>query len=89
MGLLDSITAWFKSETADVKDAVGNVTRDLDADLSRKERELTASPAERIDMLQDEIDSDNSLDAIRDRIDGATAHADAVEELSANPPDQS
>ena len=87
MGLLDSIAAWFKKETADVKEAVSGVTRDLDVNLSRKERDLDASPEERMDLIQEEIqDSDRSLDAIRDRIEGTAAHAEALEELATDPP---
>lgn len=82
MGLLDSITAWFKRESADVKDSMGKLERDLSSDLSAKERELSATPEEKMAMIQDQIDDDSSFDAIRDRIDRSQAHADATAELA-------
>lgn len=82
MGLLDNITAWFKKESADVKDSMGKLERDLSSDLSAKERELSATPEQKMATIQDQIDDNDSFDAIRDRIDRSQAHADATAELS-------
>lgn len=80
MGLFDSITGWLRKEKQDVADAIGGLTDSLDQDLTRKERELTASPEDRLEMLQDEIEED-PLAEIRDRIEHSTAHADATAEI--------
>ncbi len=87
MGLLDSITGWFKKEAAEVKKSVNNLEGQLDADLSRKERELHASPDERIDMIQDEIDSSDAFSAIQDKIDSTQGKALADADLLDPPPE--
>ncbi len=82
MGLLDGITAWFKKESADLTDSMGQLERELDSELSAKERELTASPEEKMALIQDQIDDDSSFDAVRDKIDQTQAHADARAEVA-------
>ncbi|MEZ5225982.1 MAG: hypothetical protein R2710_04725 [Acidimicrobiales bacterium] len=82
MGLLGSITRWLRKESADIGEALDDVTESLDRDLSRKERELAASPEERISMIQDEI-ADDPFAAIRDRIEASSAHADAEADVDA------
>lgn len=82
MGLLDGITAWFRKESADVKDSIGQLERELDGDLTAKERELTATPEEKMAMIQDQIDDNNSFDDLRDKIDRTQAHADARAEVA-------
>jgi ribosome-associated translation inhibitor RaiA len=69
MGLLSGITSCFKQEATDAKAAVDQLEQRLDVDLGRKERELAASPSERLDMLQDEIDQSSGLDAVREKIE--------------------
>ena len=81
MGLLSGITSCFKQEATDAKAAVDQLEQRLDVDLGRKERELAASPSERLDMLQDEIDQSSGLDAVREKIERSAAHADASAEL--------
>ncbi len=81
MGLLDSIGGWLKREKADIDDALDELGADLDADLSRKERVLNASPEERLAIIQSEI-ADDPFAEIRDRIEATTAKADAVESLA-------
>jgi hypothetical protein len=49
--------------------------------MDRRERELNASPLERMEQIQQEI-SDDPMASIRDRIEGAQAHAAAVEDLA-------
>lgn len=81
MGFLDTFTNWFKREARDVKDSVDQLEDRLDADLTRKERELNATPEERMEMIQAETSSDDAFAAIQDRIDGSQAQADATAEL--------
>lgn len=85
MGLFDSLTSWFRREAADVKQSIDRLEADLDADLSRKERELTATPEERMEMIQDDTSVDDAFAAIQDKIDGRQAHADATAELAPEP----
>lgn len=87
MGFLDAVTGWFKREASDVKASVDRLESDLDAELSRKERELNATPEERMAMIQEESSADDALAAIQDKIDGVQAHADADAELIDIDPD--
>ncbi len=81
MGLLDSVTRWFRREAADVKASVDALEDRLDADLTRRERELDADPEERMRMIQEETASDDLLADVQAKIDGVQARADAEEEL--------
>mgnify|MGYP000306204349 CR=1 FL=1 len=81
MGFLDTVTGWFKREAKDVKDSVDQLEDRLDADLRRREHEMTASPEERMEMIQAETGVDDAFAAIQDRIDGSQAHADATADL--------
>ena len=83
MGFLDSLKTWFRSESADAKDLLGETRDRLASDLDRREAELHATPSERLEQLQEQIaDGENSFDALRDKIEGREAKADAVDELS-------
>ncbi len=83
MGILDSLKAWFRTETAEAKDLLGETKGRLESDLDRREAAAAASPAERIEQLQDEIASgDDGFDALRDKIEGRGLRAEAVEELA-------
>lgn len=81
MGFLDAVTGWFKREASDVKASVDRLESDLDADMSRKERELAATPEEKMAMIQEETSADDALSAIQDKIDGVQAHAEANADL--------
>ncbi len=73
----------FKSEAADVKDGLGKVGESLDAELARKERELAATPEERIDMLLEEQEAqDARFEELTDKVLGTTAESEAVEEIA-------
>lgn len=87
MGVLDSLSRWFKREASEVKASVDRLEQDLDADLSRRERELTATPEERMAMIQEDTSADDALAAIQDKIDGAQAHAEAEADLMDPEPD--
>lgn len=71
MGFLDSIKAMFSEGT-----------KSLDEDLSRREAELSATPEERMEMLQDEIeDNDSAFEDLQSKIDRKGAVALAETEL--------
>jgi len=75
--------AIFKSEAADVKEGLTNVGQALDDELARKEREMAASPDERIDMiLEEQAAEDARFDELADKVLGKTADAEAVEEVA-------
>mgnify|MGYP000657101169 CR=1 FL=1 len=87
MGFVDAVTGWFKREAGDVKASVDRLESDLDTGMSRKERELDATPEERMAMIQEESSADDALAAIRDKIDGVQAHAEANAELIETDPE--
>ncbi len=85
MGFLDSLKTWFRSESADAKDLLGDTKSRLETDLDRREADLAASPAERLERLQEQIAEDDSFEALRDKVEGRGAKAEAVEELMVTP----
>lgn len=73
----DRITAIFRREAADVKEGLAEVGKALDAELARKEREQSATPEERIDMiLEEQAAGEARLDELSDRILGADSPED-------------
>ncbi len=88
MGFLDSVTNWFKKEAAEVKQSADKLEAKLDADLTRKERELNASPEEKMELLQDRIEAeDDAFAAVQDKLDAKQGKALADEELIDQPDD--
>lgn len=83
MGMLERLRSWLASESAEARD-VGRRTRSrLEAALDRREAELAAGPSEKLEMLQNQAaENDAAIEAIRDRIEGRTARADAVDDLA-------
>lgn len=72
--------AILRREAGDVKDGLSRVGEELDAELARKERELTATPDERIDMLlEEQADEDQRFDDLSDRILGTPPDDDSTE----------
>jgi hypothetical protein len=70
MRFTERVLAWLRRERADASDLVRDTQRRLDDDLTRRERELAATPEERLELLQDQIDeNDAELQAIRDRLE--------------------
>jgi hypothetical protein len=85
MGMWDSLKAWMKRESADLKDAAGDLEQQLDADLTRREQQLNESPAEAMERLQAEIaGNDSALSELGDKIGQAGARADASASLDHN-----
>ncbi len=87
MGFLDSVAKWFEREAGEVKASVDRLEGELDTDLSRKERELSATPEEKMAMIQEETSAGDALAAIQDKIDGVQAHAEADADLVDDPLD--
>ena len=77
MAWWDRIVSVFRREATDVKEGLERVGQTLDAELARKERELAASPEERIDMiLEEQAAQDQRFDDLVDRIRGAENEPD-------------
>ena len=82
MGFLHTLKAWLRTEAADLAESAKQMEERLDADLSKRERQLNETPEEAMKRLQSEIDdSESSFDAISDKIGHAAAKADAVADL--------
>lgn len=65
MSVWDRIKEVLGREAADVGEGLRKVGRTLDEELARKERELDATPAERLEMVLEDIEADGDrLDEI-------------------------
>ena len=72
MSLWDSIKSWFRSESTEAREWSGDIQRDLSADLDRKEADLRATPAEKMESLQDQIAGNTDVfDEIKGRVEAA------------------
>lgn len=60
MTLWERIKSTLKREAADVSEGARHLGRTLDEELARKERELNATPAERFDMILEDIEASDS-----------------------------
>jgi exonuclease VII large subunit len=70
MGTWDRILAALRREKRDVSEAVDEAVERANATLDRRERELRATPAEKMAFEQERIDeNDAELEAIRRRIE--------------------
>lgn len=82
MTLWDRIRAILKSEGSDVADQLGKARDQFDDFLTQKERELEATPKERMDMLTDDIKAnDAEFDRIIDKAEGRIHEEDASREV--------
>ena len=71
MSWWDRVVAIFKSEAADVKEALEKAGKSVSDELDRKQAELDAQPHERIDMLMEESErADAEFQELEDRIKG-------------------
>lgn len=67
---VDRIRGWLRREARDVREVLGDAERRLDADLSRRERALAATPEERLQATLDEIAaSGESYERLRDDLE--------------------
>ncbi len=82
---LTSLKSWFASESAEAKKVKDDLEDRLDDDLTRREDELEATPEQRLDNIQEEIDSsDSAFDQIRAKIDTSTGSSE-LDEAETNP----
>jgi hypothetical protein len=71
MGTWERILAALRREKRDVAEAVDEFTERANADLDRRERELHATPEEKMAIEQERMaENDAELEAIRRRIEG-------------------
>lgn len=71
MGTWDRIRAALRREKADVDEALAEFEVKANASLDRRERELRATPEEKLAMEQERAaENDAELEAIRRRIEG-------------------
>ena len=71
----------FRSEAADVKEGLTKFGETLDQELAKKEAEMAATPNERVDMIMEEIEADDALSRIEDKIKSQQAGLDAADEV--------
>ena len=87
MGLWDDIKRIFKREASDVKEGLTSFGRELDAELARKERELNATPAERVDMLLEDTEAaQRHMDEIEAKVRGEIAGKEEIADPATPPP---
>jgi hypothetical protein len=59
----------FSREAGDLKEMLSDAGKSIDQTLAKKERELAASPEERVDMILEEIEEDDAeFEALEERI---------------------
>lgn len=85
MGFFDSLKAWFSREAAEAKESASDLKTRLESDLDRRERELAATPEERMEMIADEIE-DDPFAGVRAKIERQQARAEALEDLAETEP---
>ncbi len=79
MGFLDSLKTWFRGEADEVRESMDDAAAAMNADLDRREAELTASPQEMMDQLLGEIEqSDQQLDELTAEIQADSEAAGEV-----------
>jgi len=80
----DKLFSFLKREAKDVKEGLDKLGQTMDAELAEREKKLKASPAERIDMLHDEMSATNSrFDEIERDVAGTASTASAQASTSA------
>lgn len=83
----DKLRVLAKREAGAVREEVGRAAEAVDEALAKKERELAATPAERVDMLLDEIaDEDAKFDEIEEKL--RTEGAERAARAGIEPPTQ-
>lgn len=70
MSWFDRLKALVRRETAEAKDVLRDAEQRLDADLSRREADLHATPEEKLSRLTEEIEAaPDPFDEVRARIE--------------------
>ena len=76
MGTWDRIRAILRREKRELDDVLGDATARANAALDRRERELNASPSERLAMEEERgRELDEEIEAVRRRIEGTPPEA--------------
>ena len=71
MGAWDRLRKAFRREKRELDDVIGDATANANAALDRRERELHATPTEKLAMEQERTASvDAEFDEVRKRIEG-------------------
>ena len=82
MSFWERFKAFLSREAEDVKEGFDDLRDKLDAELTRREQELEATPSERLEMIQEDIESSDSVfDRIEDKIDARLGEGDGVAEV--------
>ena len=82
MTFWESVKAFLRREASDVRDGFEDLKDRFDAELTKRETELEATPSERLDMIRDDIEQGDSVfDRIEDKIDARLGESDADEEI--------
>jgi hypothetical protein len=69
MRFTERVRAWLGRETADAQELMAETRERLEDDLDRRERELAASPDERLTILQEQIaENDAAFRALQERL---------------------
>ncbi len=90
MGFLDSLKSWLRSEGAEARQLGRETKGRLQAELDRREADLTATPEQRLERLQEQIaEGGSGFDDLQSKIDGRAAHAEATADLADRDPDES
>ena len=83
----EKLKAIARRETRAVQDELGRAAEALDEALAKKERELEATPAERVDMLLEEIDDeDTKFEEIEEKLRTSAAERAAAAGLESPAP---
>lgn len=82
MGFLDKVKSFLGKEGADIGEALNKTKDRLNTDLDKRERDLNASPEEKLDAMTAELEDNDPLAEVRNKIDGQSANADANAELA-------
>ena len=83
MSWFERLKSLFTREARDVKEGLDKAGKAIDEQLAKKERELAATPEERIDMILEEQQTDDArFEELADKVKGQVADAEAVEEVA-------
>lgn len=83
MSTWERIKSWFRSESEAAREWSADLQRDLSADLDRKEADLRATPAEKLENLQEQISGNtDAIDEIRGKIAAAGVDPESEEASS-------
>ncbi len=85
MSLWESIKSWFRSESTDAREWSDDLQRDLSSVLDRKEADLKATAAEKLENLQERIsDNTDAFDDVKGKIAAAGVDPASVGERTAD-----